>query len=274
MFNQTFIDHWNHHPLTVETRKHWLTDPNYKPELDLVAIAPDGTIRTLSEQIGGKRMVFVDDLDIGGDGTIWFSDASQRFGIKLFLNDMWEGSATGRLLSYDPATGETQVRLEGLRFANGVALSADGSFVLVNETAARRIRKLWLSGPKAGQDEMLIDGLPCFPDNLSRSPQGHFWIACPSPANDQFDDLMPQPFLRAVMFRLTQLGLAPSPVPPLRGWAIAINGEGRVLASLMDPKGERYHTITSVNEFDGELYFGSIAENAIGRMPAPALQAQ
>ncbi len=43
MFNQTFIDHWNYHPLTVETHKHWFTDPNYKPEFDLVAIAPDGT---------------------------------------------------------------------------------------------------------------------------------------------------------------------------------------------------------------------------------------
>ncbi|HAX75494.1 MAG TPA: GNAT family N-acetyltransferase [Cyanobacteria bacterium UBA11372] len=42
MFNQTFIDHWNYHPLTVETHKHWFTDPNYKPEFDLVAIAPDG----------------------------------------------------------------------------------------------------------------------------------------------------------------------------------------------------------------------------------------
>lgn len=43
MFNQTFIDHWNYHPLTVEERQHWLTDPYYKPEFDLVALAPDGT---------------------------------------------------------------------------------------------------------------------------------------------------------------------------------------------------------------------------------------
>lgn len=43
MFNQTFIDHWNYHPFTVEVRQHWLTDPNYKPELDLIAIAPDAT---------------------------------------------------------------------------------------------------------------------------------------------------------------------------------------------------------------------------------------
>ncbi|NJN59035.1 MAG: GNAT family N-acetyltransferase [Leptolyngbyaceae cyanobacterium SL_5_9] len=43
MHNQSFIDHWNYHPLTIETHRHWMTDPEYYPELDLVAIAPDGT---------------------------------------------------------------------------------------------------------------------------------------------------------------------------------------------------------------------------------------
>lgn len=41
-FNQSFIDHWNHHPLTLEQHLHWLEgDPKYQPELDLVAIDPD-----------------------------------------------------------------------------------------------------------------------------------------------------------------------------------------------------------------------------------------
>jgi mycothiol synthase len=43
MFNQSFIDHWNHHPITVEAHKHWLTDPKYDNRRDLIAVAPDGT---------------------------------------------------------------------------------------------------------------------------------------------------------------------------------------------------------------------------------------
>ena len=42
MYNQAFIDHWNHHALTVDRVKYNLTTPNYRPELDLIAVAPDG----------------------------------------------------------------------------------------------------------------------------------------------------------------------------------------------------------------------------------------
>jgi len=43
MFNQSFVDHWNHHDLTVERFEHELDNPNYIPELNLIAIAPCGT---------------------------------------------------------------------------------------------------------------------------------------------------------------------------------------------------------------------------------------
>jgi len=43
MFNQSFIDHWGHHPATVERHDTWLGHKYYNPERDLIAIAPDGT---------------------------------------------------------------------------------------------------------------------------------------------------------------------------------------------------------------------------------------
>jgi mycothiol synthase len=44
MFNQSFIDHWNHHDKTVEDRLHWMSESHYNPARDLVAVAPDGTL--------------------------------------------------------------------------------------------------------------------------------------------------------------------------------------------------------------------------------------
>jgi mycothiol synthase len=44
MFNETFVDHWNHHPMTLEDRRFRLGHPSYQSALDWVAIAPDGTL--------------------------------------------------------------------------------------------------------------------------------------------------------------------------------------------------------------------------------------
>jgi mycothiol synthase len=63
LLNESFLDHWNHHPVTLESMEHWLKEPHYKPELDLIAVADDGSLAALcfceikpeySDRIGKK----------------------------------------------------------------------------------------------------------------------------------------------------------------------------------------------------------------------------
>ena len=63
-------------------------------------------------------------------------------------------------MRYDPHTRQTTVVADGIWFANGVALSPDGSFVAVVETAGMRVKRVWLTGEKAGHVDTLIDELP------------------------------------------------------------------------------------------------------------------
>ena len=71
-FNQSFIDHWNHHDMTLDRRQHWMKSLDYRPELDLVAVAPDGTLAAFSyctiEAANNQRMG-VRDGWIGDLGT-------------------------------------------------------------------------------------------------------------------------------------------------------------------------------------------------------------
>ncbi len=76
-----------------------------------------------------------------------------------------------------------------------------------------------------------------------------------------------------MVFHLVRLGLVKSPMPPPRGWIVAIDADGRVVANAMDPKGKAFHTVTSVNAFNDELFLGSNTGAAIGRMPIPAFLA-
>ena len=49
----------------------------------------------------------------------------------LRVCDDLQGEPSGRLLSYNPATGKTHVVAQGFWFANGVALSKDESCIAV-----------------------------------------------------------------------------------------------------------------------------------------------
>jgi len=232
----------------------------------LLSLSPEGELSLLTDSVDSKKMIFVDDLDIASDGTIWFSDASARFDLHDNLLDVVESRKTGRLLTYDPSTGVTKVELDELGFANGVALAADESFVLVNETFRYRVTRLWLTGSKAGQADTFIENLPAHPDNLSRAPDGTFWIALVAPRSAELDRLMPTPFLRKMLMRLPE-AMRGALIQPF-GWVIAVNETGEVIGNLQDPNGH-FGTITSVNEYGGYLYLGSLVEEALGRIPAP-----
>jgi mycothiol synthase len=43
LYNDSFVDHWDYHPWTIEMFRYWLTDPEYLSSLNLIAVDPDGT---------------------------------------------------------------------------------------------------------------------------------------------------------------------------------------------------------------------------------------
>jgi len=77
LFNQSFIDHWNHHDLTLESYKHWVSDPNYKPELDLVAVAANGTFTAFCQ-----CHIRLEDNKRSGRNEGWISTLGTRRGFR------------------------------------------------------------------------------------------------------------------------------------------------------------------------------------------------
>lgn len=236
----------------------------------LLALDPQGIIEVLASEHGGVPFRFTDDLDITRDGAVFFTDASARHSIDRFTMDLLEHQTTGRVLRWDPATRKTSLVASGFNFANGLALSPDESFLVVAETGAYRLWRVWLSGPRTGEKEPFGAPLPGFPDNvrLSRS-RNAFWVAIGSPRNGLVDALAHAPALRAFISKLPK---SVQPAPARFAHVAALGLDGAVLESLQYDAPDSYSPIASALEHDGWLYLGSFAREGVARVkltPAP-----
>jgi sugar lactone lactonase YvrE len=220
----------------------------------------NGQLEALSTEQGRRPYRFVDDLEVGPDGKVYFSDASDRWGIHDYKFDILEHRPAGRLLVYNPENNQVELLLDSLYFANGVAVAADTSFVLVNETSSYRTVKYWLSGDKKGQTEVFIENLPAFPDGISSGSNGIFWLAMISPRNPIIDQFSDQPFFRKMIARLP--GWA-QPAPEQHAGILGINAAGEVIHNFQDPEG-KFSQIASVEEWNDQLYLGSLERSGIG----------
>lgn len=228
----------------------------------LLSVSKTGEIRLLAAEADGVKFGCLNDLDVGADGTIYFSEASHKFPMSQHVHDLLEHQPNGRLLALDPQTQKPRTLLRDLYFANGVAVSPDQTFVLVAETGKYRVRRVWLKEPKTAQADIFIDNLPGFPDGISSNGKDKFWLALVTPRQALFDRMLPHPFIRKVVLRLPKFL---QPAPQRYSFVLGLDSQGRVVDNLQNGSEDCYAQIANVVERNGALYFGSIGEDTVGR---------
>ncbi len=231
-----------------------------------------GTLEIVVSDIDGAPVIYANQLDVAADGTVYFSNSSDRFDPETMggtkptsVLTIWEQSDTGYVARHRP-DGTTEKIAEGFVYTNGVALSPSEDFLLIAETGRARVHKLWLKGPKAGTQEMLLDNLPGYPDNIEAQGDGTYWMAFASPRAPT-EALMAYPFLRKVIWRL---GPMVRPAPVHRGMMIQFDGDGKILQNLQDPGG-RLGITTGGKVVGDQLYVMTLDSPWFGRMPAADL---
>lgn len=227
--------------------------------------APD-EVELLTNTVESRALAYANDIAPARDGRIFFTESSSKFGAEAYRGtlaasvvEILEHAGNGMVAVFDPDTGRTQMLLDGLVFANGIALSPDERFLLVAETGRYRILRYWLDGPMTGRTEVIVDNLPGFPDNIDNGMNGRYWIGLVAPRNALLDRLANRPWLRKVVYRLPAF-LRPS--PQRSSHLIAIDGDGVVLMSPYDPAG-KYPMITGAVETPGSLYLTTLTGTAL-----------
>jgi sugar lactone lactonase YvrE len=232
----------------------------------LLALDPaDGRVEVLASLVRGERILVCNNAAVHSSGDIYFSDSSRVFPLERWRADLVENTASGRLLRRT-AEGAVEVLVDGLRFANGVALSADESFVAVAESGGRSVLRRWLTGPRTGQTDLLVDDLPGYPDNIARGSDGLIWVTVASPTIPLLERIMTGPVpLRRLAWRMPQ---RLQPQAQRSAHVLAFDDTGRTVHDLrLDPTG--YHFVTGVREHDGRVWLGSLEESAIAVLDLP-----
>ena len=145
----------------------------------IIAITPDGHYKVLAEKFEGKRLNSPNDVIIGPDGAIYFTDPT----LDLVKGEKQEIALQGvyRL----SAKGDLRLLTKDLTQPNGLAFSPDGKHFYVDDSEQRNIRVYDVTadgnlangrifGEEKGKDEH--EGVP---DGIKVDMRGNLFVTGP-----------------------------------------------------------------------------------------------
>ncbi|CAM0951154.1 unnamed protein product [Alopecurus aequalis] len=213
-----------------------------------------GLAEVVATEAAGVPFKFLNGVDVDQEtGEVYFTDSSTAYQRSDYLLVVLTGDATGRLMRYDPRTRNVTVLRSGLAFANGVAVSADRTHLVVAETSTCRLLRHWLRGPVAGETEVLAE-LPGYPDNVRpvRGGRDGYWVGM-NRDKDWADS-----------------GTTPKSMSAVRVVVPAGGARNGTVATALRGFGDA--TVSEVVERNGSLWIGSVDTPYVGLFKFASLQ--
>jgi gluconolactonase len=156
-------------------------------------LAPDGELSCALSAVEGERLLWPNDLCVGPDGALYVTDSGMLVEELLTsvenneVREDWEDllPVDGRLIRFDPGSGEARFLDRGLQFSNGIAFGPDGLLYVTESFTGNLYRYRIEDGAVAGERELFANVCdPEFPepgmrgpDGMAFSSDGRLWVA-------------------------------------------------------------------------------------------------
>jgi gluconolactonase len=142
--------------------------------------------RVLADRFEGKHLNSPNDIAVGPDGAIWFTDPP--YGLEGIDDSPLKEQAANRVYRLAPDGTLTAVESQ-LRFPNGIAFSPDGRTLYVsNSDPKNAVILAWDVSPAgklsrrrifADMNALATKGLPGLPDGMCIDARGDLWASGP-----------------------------------------------------------------------------------------------
>lgn len=242
----------------------WVADA-YKGILKISRQDPSN-VQVIVDSYNGVNFKMPNSLYLTNDEqTLYFTDTSLVYQRLQFVSIVVANAPDGRLFKLNLSTNALTVEIDDLRFANGIAAGKNEEFLAVNECSARKIRKYFMKGRKAGTNEVMTEDIGGYNDNIKSDGDGNFYVGLFSFTSDELSAILDYPKLQALTLQfvppLNTLGLIES-----AGLIKKINSRGKVIEVIQSANASVWSRTAEADVHDGYLYLGSVLNNYIAKI--------
>lgn len=149
-------------------------------------LLPDGTTRPLVDRYGAVRLNSPNDVVVGPDGALWFTDPAYGIEVPEEGHPGVREYGACHVFRFDPDDGSLAPVVTDLVAPNGLAFSPDGATLYVTDTGPDqpgvpdgqgRIHAYPVAGSRVGEGRLFFTTRRGFADGLRVDADGAVWTS-------------------------------------------------------------------------------------------------